>query len=379
MGDQVALDVNKGIADNVKESVSSFISSSKDDIMNNGVVNKGSEAINASTQIVSKAVSNISIENTKDAIMDAMSDSSSTLYFLIVLLVIAAFVCYILYYIITDTVIKQQKILIPGTEMPIVCSQYSEYPFTQKLESSNGNRRTYCFWIYIFDINSVGGVYKHVANISTKSGRTNNYEIKDSTIYIRLKSDTNSLQVRFPLVNETATFVDGINTPETNFLVNNLGAQQDKAIVTGIEIEYVPIQRWVHVGIVVNDIGGGSFNIFIDGNYVKTENNQTVSAKDNSLNNKRSHYRENSIINVSKLNMNNEGILRVGGDVSGEPAYGFSGLISKFTIFNYDMNRNDIYKEYSAGPMKGVLASLGLSAYGIRNPIYKIKGSDSLE
>ena len=187
MGDQVALDVNKGIADNVKESVSSFISSSKDDIMNNGVVNKGSEAINASTQIVSKAVSNISIENTKDAIMDAMSDSSSTLYFLIVLLVIAAFVCYILYYIITDTVIKQQKILIPGTEMPIVCSQYSEYPFTQKLESSNGNRRTYCFWIYIFDINSVGGVYKHVANISTKSGRTNNYEIKDSTIYIRLK------------------------------------------------------------------------------------------------------------------------------------------------------------------------------------------------
>ena len=34
MGDQVALDVNKGIADNVKESVSSFISSSKDDIIN---------------------------------------------------------------------------------------------------------------------------------------------------------------------------------------------------------------------------------------------------------------------------------------------------------------------------------------------------------
>ena len=220
-------------------------------------------------------------------------------------------------------------------------------------------------------------------NFNLSLGEINNNEskelIKDSTIYIRLKSDTNSLQVRFPLVNETATFVDGINTPETNFLVNNLGIAQDKSIVTGIEIEYVPIQRWVHVGIVVNDIGGGSFNIFIDGNYVKTENNQTVSAKDNSLNNRRSHYREGSIINVSKLNMNNEGILRVGGDVSGEPAYGFSGLISKFTIFNYDMNRNDIYKEYSAGPMKGLLASLGLTAYGIRNPIYKIKSSDSLE
>jgi hypothetical protein len=29
--------------------------------------------------------------------------------------------------------------------------------------------------------------------------------------------------------------------------------------------------------------------------------------------------------------------------------------------------------------MKGVLASMGLTAYGIRNPIYKIKSSDTLE
>ncbi len=45
------------------------------------------------------------------------------------------------------------------------------------------------------------------------------------------------------------------------------------------------------------------------------------------------------------------------------------------------MNRNDIYKEYSSGPMKGVLSriSMELTAYGIRNPIYKIKSSDTLE
>ena len=39
----------------------------------------------------------------------------------------------------------------------------------------------------------------------------------------------------------------------------------------------------------------------------------------------------------------------------------------------------DIYKEYSSGPMKGVLASMGLTAYGIRNPIYKIKSSDKIQ
>lgn len=367
MGEVVA-EANKGVLDNVKDSLSDFVSSSKDGIMNNGVVNKGSEAISASTQIVSKAVSNISIENTKDAIMNAMSDSSSSLYFIVVLLLIAVFVCYILYYIITDTVINQQKILIPGTEMPIICTEHRVFPFTQKLESGNGNKRTYCFWIYIFDINAVSGANRHVAHIA-KKGSGGDYEVKDSTIYVRLM-DTNKLQVRFPLEKTDSTIVK-FDSPDTAFLVHN-------DMVTGIEIEYIPLQRWVHVGIVINDIGGGTFNIFIDGNYLKTENNQTVRDKNN-INSSRDYYTENSYINVSKLNLNNEGELHIGGDKVGAITYGFSGLVSKFCMFNYDMNRNDIYKEYSAGPMKGILASMGLSSYGIRNPIYKIKGSDSLE
>jgi len=324
---EVVTEANKGVLDNVKDSLSDFVSSSKESIMNNGVVNKGSEAISASTQIVSSAVSNISVENTKDAIMNAMSDSSSSLYFIVVLLVIAAFVCYILYYIITDTVINQQKILIPGTEMPIICTERRTFPFTQKLESGNGNKRTYCFWIYIFDIGAAGGQTRHIAHIAKKNA-DGDYTVTD--------------------------------------------------LVTGIEIEYIPLQRWVHVGIVINDIGGGTFNVFIDGNYLKTENNQTVQDSSNK-NSSRSYYKETDYINVSRLNLNNEGELHIGGDKVGSTMYGFSGLVSKFSIFNYDMNRNDIYKEYSAGPMKGVLASMGLSAYGIRNPIYKIKGSDTLE
>jgi hypothetical protein len=376
MNNEVVAEANKGILDNVTGSVSDFISSSKDSIVNNGVVNKGSEAINASTQIVSSAVSNVSIEKTKDALMSAMTDSSSSLYFIIVLIVIAAFVCYILYYIITDSVIKQQRILIPGTEMPIICSQHNQHPFTQELDSGNGNKRTYCFWIYIFDIKAADGQYRHVASIYPNKSDTVFHSVKDSTIYIRLDSKKNSLQVRFPTVDDDKTTfeADSGKMPINDFLVNTKGTE-NKNLVTGVEIEYIPIQRWVHVGIVINDIGGGSFNIFIDGNYTKTENNQTVSSKDNSSNN-RSHYGANSVINVGKLNMNHKGVLHVGGVA---PAYGFSGLISKFTIFNYDMNRNDIYKEYSAGPMKGILASMGLTAYGIRNPVYKIKGSDTLE
>jgi len=370
MGDAGA-EANKGILNNVKDSLTDFVSSTKDSIINNGVVNKGSEAITASTQIVSSAVSNISVENTKDAIMNAMSDSSSSFYFIIVLLVIAAIVCYILYYIITDTVINQQKILIPGTEMPIICTERRVFPFTQKLESGNGNKRTYCFWIYIFDINAANGSYKHVAHIAKKNA-DNDYQVTDSTIYIRLKKERNNLQVRFPLNKNDSTAVN-YDSSDSDFMTDS-----NTSAVTGIEIEYIPLQRWVHVGIVINDIGGGTINVFIDGNYTKTENNQTIQDKNN-VNIGRDYYKNTNYLNVSKLNLNNEGELIIGGDKVGSTAYGFSGLVSKFSIFNYDMNRNDIYKEYSAGPMKGVLASMGLTAYGIRNPIYKIKGSDALE
>jgi len=53
MGEVVA-EANKGVLDNVKDSLSDFVSSSKESIMNNGVVNKGSEAISASTQMYQK-------------------------------------------------------------------------------------------------------------------------------------------------------------------------------------------------------------------------------------------------------------------------------------------------------------------------------------
>jgi len=36
------------------------------------------------------------------------------------------------------------------------------------------------------------------------------------------------------------------------------------------------------------------------------------------------------------------------------------------------LNKNDIYKEYNKGPLNGLLASIGISNYGLRNPIYKL-------
>lgn len=366
----------EGILDNIQSTISGSLSGAKDAITDNGVVKKGSEAISASTEIVSKAVSNISVENTKEAIMNAMSDSSSSLYLIIFLLFLASIVSYILYYIITDSLLTQQKILIPGTEMPIICTELSVFPFKQVLESGNGKKRSYSFWIYVFDLAPADGQYRHVAHITDSN---NKYTIQNSSIHIILDSKLNKLYVRFALATpseETAAFdstasnIKDTTDVKKDKLDNYLKhAANEGGIATGFSINYIPIQRWVHVAFVINDIGGGSITTYIDGNFVNTIDNKNRGNRDEFL-------ADGARLDINRLSLKHAGSLYVGGDTSGNAIpMGFSGLLSKFTINNYDLNRNDIYKEYSAGPLKGVLAAMGLSSYGIRNPIYKLSAS----
>ena len=129
----------------------------------------------------------------------------------------------------------------------------------------------------------------------------------------------------------------------------------------GITIPYVPIQRWVHIAAVINEnSNGGSITSYVDG-----EMSSIVTNLDTDGSNGLS-------INVSNLNIDKKGDLYVGGTTDGLTGCGFSGLISKVTLYNYDLNQKDIYKEYNDGPIDGILAKLGLGAYGVRTPVYKI-------
>jgi hypothetical protein len=128
----------------------------------------------------------------------------------------------------------------------------------------------------------------------------------------------------------------------------------------GIEIPYVPLQRWVHVAIVINEnSNGGTITAYIDGDI-----SNTVSSGE-----KHEKYGD---ITISNLNIDKKGDLFVGGNAYSSEGPGFSGLISKFTMYNYDLNQQDIYREYNDGPIDGLLAKLGLGAYGLRAPIYRI-------
>jgi hypothetical protein len=132
---------------------------------------------------------------------------------------------------------------------------------------------------------------------------------------------------------------------------------------TGIKIDYIPIQRWVHVAIVVNsDTFTTSIYAYVDGDLVKVGRDKEPIAVNNPIRNV-----------YEKIDLNKTRYLLVGGDnanVKNGP--GFSGLLSNFTCYNYELNQSDVSNIYRQGPVSGILAYLGLGMYGVRNPIYKL-------
>lgn len=290
------------------------------------------------------------INSVKDSFAAMSSGSNDSIFYLIIIVfLVAAIIAYFLYYIITDNILYQQKVDVEGTEVPIICNELSEFKITKVLPNSNGIKRSYGFWIYINDINKYAGKFRHIAHMGENAA-----QIHGASPYIFLDNRTNSVHVRFSPKKEPKSMsnTDTLNEiPDVDSLLTYDGKR------CGITIQYVPVQRWVHIVIVVSDFNGGIVYTYIDGELADVDN-----------------ARERKLV-LHELNFENKvSSLFVGGSVSNTTinATGFSGLLSKFSLYNYDLNKNDIYKEYSRGPLNGLLTSLGIVSYGLRNPVYKL-------
>lgn len=293
------------------------------------------------------------INNVKDAFANLTNTNDGLFYLIVIVFLVTVVIAYFLYYIITDNILFQQKIDVEGTEVPIICNELSEFKITKALPNSNGIKRSYGFWIYINDIAKYSGEYRHIAHLGQGAG-----QIKDACPYIFLDKYENSIHVRFAPKKDDGIDVDHKlieKTKDQLFTYTGDGGSGTKNC--GITIKYVPIQRWVHIVIVVSDVNGGVVFTYIDGELTDQTNGT------------------NRLQSLHELGFENKvDTLFVGGNISNTQvgAAGFSGLLSKFSYYNYDLNKNDIYKEYSKGPLNGLLTSMGIVSYGLRNPVYKI-------
>jgi hypothetical protein len=227
------------------------------------------------------------------------------------------------------------------------------------------------------------GQYQTIAAVSADGD--NEYKLSSCSPYIFLDKTNNTMYIRFSKL-EDDEFKD----------MTNISSIKDlhMYLKSGIVIDYVPLQRWVHIAIVCNSNAfKTTLFAYVDGDLVKTishsepftlkgyENHYDTSPAANcndsgfrTIEDKTVICRSGAKSDLNNLNLNTTGYLYVGNnrDYKSGVGPGFSGLLSSFTSYNYELNQQDIYAIYNNGPVTGFLAKLGLGAYGVRNPVYKL-------
>jgi len=314
-----------------------------------------------------------SIKNSVTKSIQDMGSKPETIIGLIVLILFAGIVALLMYNFVTKTVFNQSKLVISETKMPLLCNKINKLSLDYELKSGNGKKRTYTFWIYIKDM--AHKYFKNVlyiGNENTLKGRSPQIfmDKQKNKLFIRFNKDQNQ-------TGDGETYLDsysGIGTAGSS-IDEEFGestAYSDafkRYMKQGVCIEYVPIQRWVHIGIVVNDYGnnqGGSIATYVDGDLVGLANQGEKMRGYGDVT-------EEHTYDINNLELEKNDDLIIGGEHNTDTTPGFAGLLCKFTMFNYDLNDRDIHNDYNEGPIDNIMAKLGLGAYGVRSPIYKIQ------
>lgn len=327
---------------------------------NNSIFNSVSNSTNNTVDNVksaSKEVYNKSMET-----INSLGSRPEAIIGLIFVILFACIIAYMMYNYITKTILQQSKLVVSQTKLPVLCNKINEYTLERELASGNGKKRTYTFWIYMKTPSTT--TFKNVLYIGEKTN------INNRNIQVFLDKYKNKMFIRFKKDVESNSSLNDLNSlSSTDPNTANYSQDFKEYMRQGVVIEYIPIQRWVHIGIVLNDYGnsqGGSVATYVDGELVGIANQ---AEKCRGLGSS-----DDITYDFNNLDIDSHKNLVVGGNMDSQSGTnGFQGLLCKFCMFNYDLNDRDIYNNYNEGPIDGFLAKLGLGAYGVRSPIYRIE------
>ena len=308
--------------------------------------------------------------------MQNLGNSTQAIIGLIFLILFSVIIAFIMYSYISKVVFNKYKITIPKTKLPLIGNVKNEINLDSDLpvaENGNGIKRSYTFWIYIKD--NVNTAFRNVLYLS----KSDKNEIVNTSPHIFMGGRNNKMYIRFSKkdnnVFDSCDELEQIEKLDNAFsLFMNDGKPTNcfrEYMKQGIVIDYVPMQRWVHIGIVINDLEqsmsstiGASISAYIDGELVAVANNgDTINGLGSS---------DDYVYEINNLDLDNYTKLVVGGEQSSGSSAGFSGLFCKFTVFNYDLNDRDIHNDYNKGPVDNIMAKLGIGTYGVRSPVYRI-------
>lgn len=326
------------------------------------VLSKTSNSLNSlknSIQTVSNAT-----KKTKASIASNIENKINmpSITYILLSFLIGLVILYLAYYIFiyfSRKITNKQVVTINGSEGR-KGSEISKLSGGSIPESSNGKRKTMLFWIYIHDIDKFSGEnLRHVFHVGDKN-------LNGSSPVVFLDGKLNKLYISFNKPDDGKTFEQEIKDIQ---IANQSKTKQDAIKMylstRGVIVDYVPLQRWVQVGVVVNEtVNAGYMSIYVDGELIKTlSSNDKLQLSDGS----------SVDISFQQLNLDRKGDVYIGGDVrDSNMTTGFSGLVSNIVFANYDMNGKEVRQYYHKGPINSITGKLGLGNYGVRTPVYRI-------
>jgi len=288
----------------------------------------------------------------KQILTDSLKDS-----WLIILIIVAMLILVLIVIFIISMVKKNKLQNVNLQKSMIALSDRNVVPYkidaSQMALVSNGQEFSYSFWIILSSTYDSTGDYKLVfqrGNAPTVSSSGQTRYSSNTNPIVLLDKTTNKLYICI-----STTQVTQANMTAQQILSKNESNQFNSGYLIGA-IDYLPLQRWVNIGIVIRDT---TLYVFIDGDLYSATTVYDVSSAMNKP--------------VRPMIRGTNGDMTIGEKVNTTP-----GFISNTKFFNYALTQKEMQATYNAGPVTSSwLSWLGLGNYGVRSPIYEIAGDQN--
>jgi hypothetical protein len=282
-----------------------------------------------------------------DRIMSAVDGHGVAVAMVCLTLVIFVIVSYVVYRFLVTSL--QTATLL---ERPVHARNAAAAVDAAKIPSlDNGLEYAMSFWVYVDTLQSTNNL-KQVLLLGSREA---------CTVYCGMDKSSNALYFAIKLTSctDTAMSADAAKASIAAYIQARSGSGRGDSVSDGnggganvgnnhlvVRVEYVPLQRWVNVVVVMNqDI----VTLYLDGD----------------------------IYSVASVTGNDGGggkaaavSAPTGGMLVGDTADGFYGFVSRVQFFNYATSVYHARMLYNAGPVsRGLLGYIGLPRYRLQWPV----------
>lgn len=311
-----------------------------------------------------------SVGDVKDKVSSFLENHWQTLLIsLFAAVSVAGVAAMFIYYIMTRGSLRKKPYVVDGLKSPVSGTLLTNMPAPPV--PADASEMTMSFWIYVQSFDRFENAYRHVFH---RGGNQTDPLTSGPHVYFEKKS--NQMHIAFTPSNPSRVFSetkfagDGttVSIPSTGTTTALKETRLEYMRKTrGITIDYIPIQRWVHVLVTANK-RTNVLKAYVDGEEVKTVNNgtkvlMTYDDKEANLTPK-----------IRDANLVGSGNIWVGGKPASNIGVGFGGLLSNLKFFDSVLTPREVYAEYRRGPIDSVMGRLGIPVYGVRSPIYPLTG-----